>query len=155
MPSERSFPWTLKTWWKTKETKLPVFWLLIPLEENRRKKSSRSLPLLLRAKASGRRLMWCVTFASWTRNVLSWPFIRSRKMPLAYKPPIFLSRPSSPVVLDYGFTTTWTTWGVIHFIWTQIQLCGGLVSHRSLKAIFWGEMTDELDLVDGSRDCIG
>ena len=44
---------------------------------------------------------------------------------------------------------------VMHFIWTQIQLCGGLVSHRSLKAIFWGEMTDELDLVDGSRDCIG
>ena len=72
-------------------------------------------------------------------------------MPLAYKPQIFLSRPSSPVVLDYGFTNTWTTWGVMHFIWTQIQLCGGLVSHRSLKAIFWREMTDELDLVDGSR----
>ena len=39
-------------------------------------------------------------------------------------------------------------------LWTQIQLCGGLVSHRSLKAIFWGEMTDELDPADGSRDCI-
>ena len=42
----------------------------------------------------------------------------------------------------------------MHFIWTQIQLCGGLVSHRSLKAIFWGEMMDELDPEDGSRDCI-
>ena len=39
-------------------------------------------------------------------------------------------------------------------LWTQIQLCGCLVSHRSLKAIFWGEMTDELDPADGSRDCI-
>ena len=54
----------------------------------------------------------------------------------------------------YQHLDTWTTWGVMRFIWTQIQLCGGLVSHRSLKAIFWGEMTDELYPADGSRDCI-
>ena len=33
-------------------------------------------------------------------------------------------------------------------------MCGGLVSNRSLKAIFRGEMTDELYPADGSRDCI-
>ena len=54
----------------------------------------------------------------------------------------------------YQHLDTWTTWGVMRFIWKQIQLCGGLVSHRSLKAIFWVEMTDELYPVDGSRDCI-
>ena len=74
-------------------------------------------------------------------------------MPLAYKPPIFSSQPSSPVVLDYGFTNTWTTWGVMHFIWTQIQLCGGLVSHRSLKAISGGKWRMSFDPADGSRDC--
>ena len=52
----------------------------------------------------------------------------------------------------YQHLDTWTTWGVIHFIWTEIQLCGGLVGHRSLKATFWGKMTDELDPADGSRD---
>ena len=52
----------------------------------------------------------------------------------------------------YQHLDTWTTWGVMHFIWTQIQLCCGLVSHRSLKATFGGEMTDVLDPADGSRD---